>query len=126
MGEREIREALRSAYAEEAEPVMGLSAASVVAAGRRSRRMRRLAGAAGAGLAVALAGAGTVVVMSGAEFAAAEPCVLAPAPQPPGETTAGRPLPPEVVQWAAASLTCHLNEEMPRLLPHARYAQVPG
>jgi hypothetical protein len=39
---------------------------------------------------------------------------------------ADRPLPPELVQWAATSLTCYLNEEVPRLLPAATYARAPG
>jgi len=39
---------------------------------------------------------------------------------------ADQPLPPEVLEWAATSLTCHLNDEVPRLLPDARFAQVPG
>jgi hypothetical protein len=38
---------------------------------------------------------------------------------------ADQPLPPEVLEWAATSLTCHLNDEVPRLLPAARFAQVP-
>jgi hypothetical protein len=39
---------------------------------------------------------------------------------------ADQPLPPRVLEWAATSLTCHLNDEMPRLLPDARFAQVSG
>ncbi|MFF5078159.1 hypothetical protein ACFY36_13995 [Actinoplanes sp. NPDC000266] len=130
MGEREVREALRAAYADDAEPVMGLSAQTVLAAGRRSRRNRRLAGFAGAGLAAVLAGAGVVAVSGagsgGAQFAAAEPCLIAPGSRPSGVVAAGQALPPDVVEWAAVSLTCHLGEEVPRLLPNARYAQVPG
>ncbi|XVU29878.1 hypothetical protein ACQPZJ_23160 [Actinoplanes sp. CA-054009] len=130
MGEGEVREALRAAYADDAEPVMGLSAEGVLRAGRRSRRNRRRAGFAGAGLAAVLAGAGVVVATGagsgGAEFAAAEPCLVPPGERPSGVIAAGRTLPPDVVEWAATSLTCALGDEVPRLLPDARYARVPG
>lgn len=129
MQETEVQEALK-AYASDGEPAMGLTAGAVLAAGRRSRRTRRLAGFAGTGLAAALVGAAVVVVSGGgsssADFAAAAPCPVRPGSRPPGVIAANRPLPPKVVEWAATSLTCYLNEELPRLLPGATFAQVPG
>jgi hypothetical protein len=135
MQETEVRQALQ-AYVDDGEPVMGLTAAGILTAGRRSRRNRRLAGYAGAGLVTALAGAGVVAVLGGGspgtdrytgpDFAAAAPCPVTPGPRPPGAVTADRPLPPDVLRWATTSLTCHLSDEVPRLLPTARFAQVPG
>jgi hypothetical protein len=129
MRETEMRHALKE-YVRDGEPAMALTADAVLAAGRRSRRTRRLAGFAGAGLAAALAGAGLVVVSAGgfpgAKFAAASPCPAPPGSRPPGVIAAGRPLSPQVVQWAATSLTCYLKDEVPRLLPTARYARMPG
>ena len=129
MRETEVRHALK-AYVSDGEPPMGLTADVVLAAGRRSRRARRVAGFAGAGLAVALAGAGVVVVSGGGsfggEFAAAAPCPDQPGSRPSGTYAADRPLSPVLVRWAATSVTCYLHEEVPRLLPAARYAQVAG
>ncbi|MFC7533567.1 hypothetical protein [Actinoplanes sp. GCM10030250] len=129
MQETDVQKALQ-AYASAGEPVMGLTAEGILAAGRRSRRARRLAGFAGAGLAAALVGAGVVVVAGGGspgtEFAAAGPCPVRPGARPPGVIAADQPLSPELVEWAATSLTCHLSEELPRMLPAARYARVPG
>jgi hypothetical protein len=89
-----------------------------------------LAGFAGAGLAAALVGAGVVVVsgvgLPGGNFAAAAPCSTPPGSRPAGVVAADKSLSPELVQWASASLTCYLKEEVPRLLPKAKYAQVPG
>jgi len=129
MQETEMHHALKE-YVSDGEPAMGLTADAVLMAGRRSRRTHRLAGFAGAGLAAALIGAGLVVVSDGgspgADYAAAAPCPFPPGSRPPGAIAANRPLPPDVVQWAATSLTCYLNDEVPRLLPAATYAQVPG
>lgn len=129
MQETEMHHALK-AYVSDGEPAMGLTADAVLAAGRRSRRTRRLAGFAGAGLAAALLGAGVVVVSGGsspgAGFEAAAPCPFPPGSRPPGVIAANRPFPPELVEWAATSLTCYLNDEVPRLLPAATYAQMPG
>ncbi|MDI6101647.1 hypothetical protein QLQ12_23785 [Actinoplanes sp. NEAU-A12] len=129
MQETEMQYALQS-YVSDAEPAMGLTADGVLTAGRRSRRTRRLAGFAGAALAATLVGIGVVVVSSGtstgADFAAAAPCPFPPGPRPPGVIAADQPLPPEVREWASTSVTCHLNDELPRLLPDARYARVPG
>ncbi|MGX6606642.1 hypothetical protein ACWKSP_31640 [Micromonosporaceae bacterium Da 78-11] len=129
MQEAEVRYALK-AYVSDGEPAMGLTAGAVLTAGRRSRRTRRLAGFAGAGLAVALAGAGVVSVSggssAGADFAAAAPCPAPPGSRPAAAFAAGRPLTPELVRWATTRLTCFLGDEVPRLLPAARYAQVPG
>lgn len=129
MQEAEVRHALK-AYVSDGEPVLGLTAEAVLTAGRRSRRTRRLAGFAGAGLSAALAGTVVLVVSggssTGADFAAAGRCPSPPGPRPSGVVEADRPLPPELAEWAAASLTCHLAEEVPQMLPAARYAQVPG
>ncbi|MEV6850112.1 hypothetical protein [Actinoplanes sp. NPDC051411] len=126
MQEAEVRRALH-VYVRDGEPVMGLTADAVLAAGRRSRRTRRLAVLAGAGLVAAMAGAGVVVASSGGtDFAAADPCPVRPGPRPPGVIAADRPLAPDLVDWAATSLTCYLTEEVPRLLPAAKYAPVPG
>ncbi|BAL87095.1 hypothetical protein AMIS_18750 [Actinoplanes missouriensis 431] len=129
MQEADVREALKT-YVTEDEPAMGLTAGTVLNAGRRSRRNRRLAGVAGAALVAALAGAGVAVVSGGGstdpEFAAAGACLGRPGARPSGAIAADRPLSPELVEWAATSLTCHLGEALPRLLPDARYAPVPG
>lgn len=129
MREANVQRALK-AYASADEPVMGLTADAVLAAGRRSRRTRRVVGFAGAGLVAAMVGAGMLVVSGGAssgvDFAAADPCSLRPGSRPSGVIAADRPLSPELVEWAATSLTCHLNDEVPRLLPTAGYARVPG
>jgi hypothetical protein len=128
MQEAEVRDAL-TAYVRDGEPAMGLTADAVLTAGRRSRRARRLAGFTGAGLVAALVGTGVAVVSGssgGTDFTAAGPCPFAPGSRPAGAIAADRPLTPELVEWATRSLTCHLNDEVPRLLPTARYAQVPG
>jgi hypothetical protein len=129
MQEAEVRHALK-AYVSDGEPVLGLTAEAILTAGRRSRRTRRLAGFAGAGLSAALAGVAVLVVSgggsTGADFAAAGRCASPPGSRPSGVVEANRPLSPELAEWAAASLTCHLMEEVPRLLPAASYAQVPG
>lgn len=129
MQDTDMHHALK-AYVSNGEPVMELTAGRVLAAGRRSRRTRRLAGFAAAGLAAALVGAGVVTVSggssTGADFAAAAPCPFPPGPRPPGVIAADKPLPPAVLEWATTSLTCHLNDEVPRLLPAATYAQMPG
>ncbi|WP_433796383.1 hypothetical protein [Actinoplanes sp. CA-252034] len=129
MNETRMRDALQ-AFVHDGEPVMGLTASEVLAAGRRSRRTRRLAGLAGAGLAVAVAGAGILMVSAGGstgtDYAAAASCPVPPGSRPPGVIAADRPLSPQQVEWAATSLTCHLNRQVPRLLPTARFAQVPG
>jgi hypothetical protein len=126
MREAEVRRAL-TAYVTDGEPAMGLTAETVLAAGRRSRRARRLAGVAGAGLAVALAGAGVIVGWGGGgDFAAANPCPSPPGTRPPGVIAADQALSPELVDWAATSLTCYLNDVLPQLLPAARYGRVPG
>jgi hypothetical protein len=62
----------------------------------------------------------------GTKFAAAAPCPAPPGTRPPGAITPDRSLSPQLVQWAATSLTCYLKEEVPRLLPTARYARMPG
>jgi hypothetical protein len=129
MQETDMHHALKQ-YVSDGEPAMGLTADAVLTAGRRSRRTRRLAGFAWAGLAAALVGAGVVVVSggssTGANFAAAVPCPVPPGSRPPGVIAAGQPLPAELVRWAATSLTCYLNDEVPRLLPAATYARMPG
>jgi hypothetical protein len=129
MQEAEVQRALKT-YVGQGEPVMGLTADAVLAAGRRSRRTRRLAGFVGAGLAVALAGTAAVAVSGSgstvSDFAAAEPCPVSPGSRPAGTIAADRPLAPVLVNWAATSLTCYLADEVPRLLPAATYAQVPG
>ncbi|GGN88249.1 hypothetical protein GCM10010112_71550 [Actinoplanes lobatus] len=129
MREVDMREALET-YASDGEPAMGLTASGILTAGRRSRRNRRLAGVAGVGLVAVLAGMGGIVVSGGDDagpvFGAAGPCPFPPGTRPPGAYAADRTLSPELAEWAATSLTCHLNEELPRLLPKARYAQVPG
>src|SRR4051812_26195026 len=113
-----VQQALKK-YVSDGEPAMGLTADAVLAAGRRSRRSRRVAGFAGAGLAIALAGAGVVVVSgggsSGPAFEAATPCPIGPGPRPAGAVAADRPFSPAQARWAATSLTCYLNEEVPRL-----------
>jgi len=128
MQEMDMQHALK-AYVRDGEPAMGLTADVVLAAGRRSRRTRRLAGVAGAAVAVALAGTGVAAFTGGgspdADLAAAA-CASPPGSRPPGVIAADRPLPPEVVEWAATSVTCHLGAELPRLLPNATYARVPG
>ncbi|MCU7722504.1 hypothetical protein ODJ79_02135 [Actinoplanes sp. KI2] len=129
MQETDMRQALTE-YVSDGEPAMGLTAAAVLTAGRRSRRTRRLAGVAGAGLAAALVGAGVVVVAGGgfpgSDFAAAAPCPSPPGSRPAGSVAADKPLSPELARWAATSLTCYLRQEVPRLLPAAKFAQVPG
>jgi hypothetical protein len=129
MHETEMQDALQ-AFVHDGEPGMGLTAAGVLAAGRRSRRTRRLAGFAGVGLAVALAGTGVVMVSTGGstgvDYAAAASCPFPAGARPSGAIAADRPLSPEQVEWATTSLTCHLNEQVPRLLPTARFARVPG
>ncbi|WP_229070986.1 hypothetical protein [Actinoplanes sp. DH11] len=129
MQETDVRHALQE-YVTDGEPAMGLTADAMLTAGRRSRRTRRLAGVGGAGLAVALAGAGAAVVtgtgLLGPNFAAASPCPSPPGSRPAGTVAADRALPPELVEWAATSVTCHLTTEVPRLLPAAEYAQAPG
>lgn len=124
-----MHHALRQ-YASDGEPAMGLTADAVLAAGRRSRRTRRLAGWAGAGLAVALVGAGVVVAANGGstgtDFAAATPCPFPPGSRPPGVIAADQPLSPQLVEWATTSVTCYLSAEVPRLLPAATYARRPG
>jgi hypothetical protein len=129
MQEAEMQRVLK-VYVRDGEPAMGLTADEVLAAGRRSRRTRRLAVFAGAGLATAVAAAGVVLAFggssTGADFAAADPCPVRPGPRPSGVIAADRPLPPALVEWAATSVTCYLTEELPRLLPAAKYGQVPG
>lgn len=130
MQEADVKDALQ-AYVSDGEPAMGLTAEGVLTAGRRSRRNRRLAGFAGAGLAAALVGTGVVVAYggggsTGAQFAAADPCPIRPGARPAGAYSTSKALTPELVEWAATSLTCHLTEEVPRLLPNATFAQVPG
>ncbi|MEU4689686.1 hypothetical protein [Actinoplanes sp. NPDC023714] len=53
-------------------------------------------------------------------------CPVGPGVRPPGAIAAGEPLPPDLVEWASASVTCFLHAEIPRLLPEARFAAVPG
>ncbi|MEU4238293.1 hypothetical protein [Actinoplanes sp. NPDC026619] len=129
MQEAEVRTAL-TAYATDGEPPMGLTADGVLTAGRRSRRARRLAAFAGAGVAAALVGVAAVVVYGGGaggeDFVAADPCPVRPGARPAGEISADQALSPNLVAWATTSLTCRLNDEVPRLLPHARYAPAPG
>jgi hypothetical protein len=135
MQETEMHHALKE-YATDGEPVMRLTADAVLTAGRKSRRTRQLAGFAGAGMAAALVGAGVVVVANGGfstgdraggiDFAAASPCPRPAGSRPPAVIAADRPLSPEVLQWATTSVTCYLNQEVPRLLPSATYAQMPG
>jgi hypothetical protein len=129
MQDAEVQRVL-NAYVRDGEPAMGLTADQVVVAGRRTRRTRRLAVVAGAGLATAVGAAGVVLAFggssTGADFAAADPCPVRPGPRPAGAFAADRPLSPELVEWAATSVTCYLTEEVPRLLPTARYGQVPG
>jgi hypothetical protein len=128
MRETTMREALR-AYTSVDEPPLGLTSDAVLAAGRRSRRNRRLAGAAVAFLA-AMLGAGGLVVANGyakgPHYAALAACPYSPDPRPTDRFAADQALSPALVEWAKTRLTCHLAEALPRLLPEARYAQVPG
>jgi hypothetical protein len=128
MQETTVGEALR-VYVSVDEPPLGLTSEGMLAAGRRSRRNRRLAGAAVAVLAVALLG-GAVVVSVGAsaspQYAAVAECPYPAGPRPPEPVAADQPLAPGVLEWAKTRLTCHLVEALPRLLPQAQYAQVPG
>ncbi|MFD0517415.1 hypothetical protein [Paractinoplanes durhamensis] len=129
MQEADVQEALK-AYVTDGEPAMGLTADGVLKAGRRSRRARRLAGVAGAGLAAVLAGVAAVGVWGGSpdgpEYMAADPCPVPPGARPAGVIAGDQPLSPNLVAWATTSVTCYLNAEVPRLLPTATYAQVPG
>ncbi|MEV0902432.1 hypothetical protein [Actinoplanes sp. NPDC049802] len=136
MHEADMHQALKT-YATDGEPPLALTAAGVLTAGRRSRRNRRLAGVAGAGLAIVLAGLAGFVVhdnatpgrrtpVAGPEFGAAGPCPFPPGARPPGTIAADEPLSPELADWAATKVTCYLNEELPRLLPSARFAPMPG
>ncbi|MDM4718910.1 hypothetical protein QTQ03_04595 [Micromonospora sp. WMMA1363] len=131
MQEAEVHHALE-AYVSDDEPPMGLTSDEILAAGRRSRRNRRLAGMAAAGLAAILFGVGVVAVSGGGgssttpAFTAAGPCPFPPGSRPPGVIAADQPLSPELREWASVSVTCHLTEALPRLLPTAQYGQVRG
>ncbi|MBF9127497.1 hypothetical protein I0C86_00580 [Plantactinospora sp. S1510] len=129
MQETEVRDLLQ-AYTADAEPPMRLSSEAVVAAGRRSRRVRRMAAVTGAGLTAVLVAAGVMVApqMTGPSTttAAAPECPSPPGPRPPGVIAPDQPLSDELVDWAAASLTCYLSYAMPRMLPDAEFLAAPG
>ena len=126
MRETDVRDALKT-YVTDGEPAMGLTADAVLTAGRRSRRIRRVAA-----FGAFLAGVGVVATVyagtstGGEDYAVAAPCPVQPGPRPSGAVAADRPLSPEQVEWAAANLTCYLNDELSRLLPEAEFGRVPG
>lgn len=130
MLETSLHSALQ-AFVSENEPPMGLTSAEVLAAGRRSRRRYRLAAFGGGLAAAALAVAAIVVVPqelrpSEPAFAALAPCSTPPGDRPADVVDPTRPFSSSMAAWATDSLTCALADMIPRLLPHARFAAMPG
>jgi hypothetical protein len=136
MQDMDVRNALRC-YVSAEEPPARLGSTEILAAARRSQRARTTAALASAGLAGALLVAGVAAVpglrssspdaaQPGDGFTSARPCATAPGPAPAGPAADKQPLSKEQAAWARAKLTCYLAATMPRLLPDARYAKVPG
>jgi hypothetical protein len=130
MPDTSLQAALR-AFVSEDEPPMGLTSGEVLATGRRLRRRYRLAAVGGATVAVALAVTGAVVVPQSLRPAQPTFAALARCPSPPGDRPAGtvdaaQPFSAPMAAWAVDSVTCALADVVPRLLPHARFAALPG
>jgi len=134
----QVREALRS-YVADGAPPLGLTREGVLRAGRRSRRNRRLAAAGGVAFALALVTAAGVAFGPVAldryrrtgpadGFAAARPCDTWPGTRPatPAPLRPDQPLPADLAAWATATVTCQLADALPRMVPGARFARVPG
>lgn len=128
-----LHEALQ-AFVRDDEPPMGLTSAGILQAGRRSRRNHRaaaLAGAAAAAAVLTLAGMAALPSLLPASrpastFGALAPCPAVPGSRPAGQIDPARPFTPAMAAWATASVTCALADEVPGLLPDARFLRVPG